>query len=114
MFVATFLLYGGLYHTNLLLRFLVGRDAIFWSESYVSSSSYPASLRACWYTVLASLNTYSELEIVFNLFWMELGMFFGMDGGWLDDLFTYLRLLLGFLYGLCVPSVDIVTSRSFL
>ena len=38
-------------------------------------------------------------------------MFFGTDGGWLDDLFTYLRLLLGFLYGLCVPFVDIVTSR---
>ena len=79
MFVATFLLYGGLYHTTLLLRFLVGRDAIFWSESYVSFLLYPASPKACWYTVLASLNTSSELEIVFNLFWMELGKFFGMQ-----------------------------------
>ena len=38
-------------------------------------------------------------------------MFLGMDGGWLDALFTYLRLLFGFLYGLWLPSVDIVTSR---
>ena len=111
MFVTTFLLCGRLYHTTLLLRCLVGRDTIFWSESYISSLSYPASPRACWYTVLASLSTSSELVIVFYLFWMELGMFFGMDGGRLDDLFTYLRLLLSFLYGLYVPSVDIVTSR---
>ena len=74
MFVATFLLYGGLYHTTLLLRFLVGRDAIFWSESYVSSSSYPASPRACRYTVFgakpqASLTvdtTYTSLTLDIN------------------------------------------------
>ena len=38
-------------------------------------------------------------------------MFLGVDRGWLDALLTYLRLLLGFLYGLWLPSVDSVTSR---
>ena len=38
-------------------------------------------------------------------------MFLGIDGEWFDALLTYLRLLLGFLYGLWEPSVDSVTSR---
>ena len=46
MFVATFLLYGGLYHTT-LLRFLVRRDVVCRLLLYVSSSEYPASPRAC-------------------------------------------------------------------
>ena len=53
---------------------------------------------------MALLNSASELEIVLSLFKIELGIFLGMLGGWLEALLTYLMLLLGFLYGLCEPS----------
>ena len=46
MLVATLLLYGGLYHTILLLRFLVERELLWLSLSYASFSEYPASPRA--------------------------------------------------------------------
>ena len=43
---------------------------------------------------------------MFSLFSIELGIFLGMHGGWLDVLLTYLRLWLGFLYGLSkLPSL---------
>ena len=50
--------------------------------------------------------------MVVSLFWTELGIFFRIDGGWLDVLLTYATLLLGFLFGLNEPSVDNVTSKT--
>ena len=51
------------------------------SVSYFSSWVYPASVKARWYSSFASINSLSQLEIVFNRFWMELGMFLVIDGG---------------------------------
>ena len=113
IFVATFLLYGGLNHTVFLLRFFV-RSRLLFSASYFSSWWYPASVKARWYWSLASVNSLSQLEMVFNLFWIELGVFLVIDGGWFDPLLTYLMVLFGFLYGLWEPSVDRVTSRKLI
>ena len=83
MLVATFLLYGGLYHVIRLwrLRFFF----VAWGEllfgSYFITSVYPASFRAFSYSSFASKNSCLELEMVVNLFCMELGMFFSIDGG---------------------------------
>ena len=72
-----------------------------WGEllfgSYFRTSVYPASSRAFSYSSFASRNSCFELEMVVNLFCMELGMFFRIDGGWFEALFTYEILLLGFL-----------------
>ena len=60
------------------------------------------------------MNSFSQLEMLFNLFWIELGIFLVIDGGWFDPLLTYLMVLFGFLYGLWEPSKDKVTSRKFI
>ena len=58
------------------------------------------------------MNSSSVLDILTSLVFIELGMFFSIDGGWFDARLTYLVLLLGFLYGLYVPFlVDKVISR---
>ena len=54
--------------------------------------------------------SFSQLEMLFNLFWIELGIFLVIDGGWFDPKLTYLMVLFGFLYGLWEPSKDKVTS----
>ena len=67
IFVNTFMQYGGLNHTVFLLRFFV-RSGLFFSASYFSSWWYPTSVKARWYWSLASVNSLSQLEMVFNLF----------------------------------------------
>ena len=66
------------------------------TESYVIFPVYPASSKAFWYSSLAPSNSSSELEMVFNLFSIEIGMFLRMDGRWLDALLMYLVIPFGF------------------
>eukprot|EP00116_Pleurobrachia_bachei_P017085 sb/3477347/ len=54
---------------------------------------------ACWYIPFASLNSFSELEMLLSLRSIMPGIFFKIDGGWLEHLFTYVVELFGFLKG---------------
>ena len=114
MLDCTLLEYGGLYHVMFLVLFLL---FVFSCFSYFNSCWYPLFFNASWYGGFALLKRlhYSLLEISDSLLLIARGKFLMISGGWFDFAWTYIGILLGFVYGAKLfLEMSKVTSRKFL